>query len=154
MFICESSKSLDVPQAGLCWLAEVLTNTMLCCLSAAFKLSRIRLFLAMVWSVACNTICNVIKWMQVLSNFSDYFPRHKRHNLISLNTLILSSPANMFHRSIVTTFYHSQILIWIRLSHVRGLRELSLFFLYSPLTHSPPITSPCCLLTGPLMCLL
>lgn len=59
---------------------------------------------------------------------------------------MLSSFANMFHTSIVTTLYHSQILIWIRLCHVRGLRKWGFFFffffLYSPLTHfrSP---SPC-----------
>lgn len=34
--------------------------------------------------------------------------------------------------SIVTTLYHSEILIWIRLCHVRGLRKWGSFFLFSP----------------------
>lgn len=36
--------------------------------------------------------------------------------------------------SIVATLHHSQILIWIRLCHVRGLRKWAFFF-YSSLTH-------------------
>ena len=73
---------------------------------------------------------------QLSSYFSNYYLRFKRHNFISLTTLMLSSSANMFHTSIVTTPYHSQILIWIRLCHVRLLRKWGFFpLLYSPLTH-------------------
>lgn len=43
---------------------------------------------------------------------------------------MLSSSANMFHTSIVTTLHHSQILIWIRLCHVRGLRKWGFFFFF------------------------
>lgn len=58
---------------------------------------------------------------------------------------MLSSSANMFHTSIVTTLYHSQILIWIRLCHVWGLRKWGFFFffffsLFSPHSFSFPLS--------------
>lgn len=50
---------------------------------------------------------------------------------------MLSSSANMFHTSIVTTLHHSLILIWIRLCHIRGLRKWGFFFFFSLFsTHS------------------
>lgn len=56
---------------------------------------------------------------------------------------MLSSSPNMFHTSILTTLYHSQILIWIRLCHVRGLRKWGFFFflsLFSPHSFSFPLS--------------
>lgn len=54
---------------------------------------------------------------------------------------MLSSSANMFHTSIVTTLYHSQILIWIRLCHVQGLRKWGFSFsLFSPHSFSFPLS--------------
>lgn len=48
----------------------------------------------------------------------------------------------MFHTSIVTTLYHSEILIWIRLCHVRGLHKWGFFFfsLFSPHSFSFPLS--------------
>ena len=103
--------------------------------------------------------CSQKNVSQLSSYFSNYFLCFKRHNFISLTTLMLSSSANMFHTSIGTTPYHSQILIWIRLCHDRVLRKWGFFPppLFSPhsfFVPSLPVTSPCCLLTGSLMCLL
>lgn len=116
----------------------VLTNALLCCLAL------VRLFQVEVRSAASNTIQILMKCMPLFSiphPLPNYSLCYKRHNFIKLNTLILSSLANMSCASIVATFYHSHILIWIRLSHVWGLRELGLFFsLYCP--HSPP-PPPC-----------
>lgn len=112
---------------------------MLCCVVWLWSDSQV-----VVRSAAGNTIRILIKCMPLFStppnhHHPNYSLCYKRHNFIKLNTLILSSLANMPCASIVTTFYHSHILIWIRLSHVWGLRELGLFFfLYTALTHSPP----------------
>lgn len=114
---------------------------MLCCLVWLWSDSQV-----VVRSAAGNTIRILIKCMPLFStppnhHHPNYSLCYKRHNFIKLNTLILSSLANMPCASIVTTFYHSHILIWIRLSHVWGLRELGLFFfsLYCP--HSfPPLS--------------
>lgn len=114
---------------------EVLTNALLCCLAV------VRLSQVVVRSAAHNTIWILIKCMPLFSipPHPNYSLCYKRHNFIKLNTLILSSLANMSCASIVTTFYHSHILIWIRLSHVWGLRELGLFFsLYCPHSSPPP----------------
>lgn len=120
----------------LSWLVmagEVLTNALLCCLAL------VRLSQVVVRSAAGNTIRILIKCMPLFSTPPpNYSLCYKRHNFIKLNTLILSSLANMSCGSIVTTFYHSHILIWIRLSHVWGLRELGLFFFMLPSLTIPP----------------
>lgn len=114
----------------------VLTNALLCCLAL------VRLFQVEVRSAARNAIQILMKCMPLFSiphPLPNYSLCYKRHNFIKLNTLILSSLANMSCASIVTTFYNSHILIWIRLSHVWGLRELGLFFsLYCPHSAPPP----------------
>lgn len=96
--------------------------------------------------------------MTALTEFPNFVSWHKRHIFIKLTTLMLSSSANVFQTSIVATLHHSQILIWIRLCHVRGLhKEAFSFFFSSPhsfLLPSPPSHLHAASSQAPLMCLL
>lgn len=145
----------------LCWLARLEH-------SLGWAVSQVSLRLLLqngpekaIVSRACSASCLEEhldvnkKYIPQFSVFISYFSWHKTHKFQLANHR-LSSSANMFLMSIVTTLYHSEILIWIRLCHVRGLRKWGSFFILPSLIFVPllPVTSPCCLLTGPLMCLL